>query len=58
MKVLDGFRETVLAAAADAEPGDTVLLSPACSSFDRFRNFEERGNTFKKIVNELEHRKP
>ena len=56
--VLDGFRETVLAAAADAEPGDTVLLSPACSSFDRFRNFDERGNTFKKIVNELEHRKP
>ena len=48
----------VLAAAADAEPGDTVLLSPACSSFDHFRNFEERGNTFKSIVNELEHRRP
>ena len=56
--VIDDFRQAVLAAAADAEPGDTVLLSPACSSFDHFRNFEERGNTFKSIVNELEHRRP
>lgn len=33
--------------------GDVVLLSPASTSFDMFRNFEERGNLFKKIVNEL-----
>ena len=51
--VLDDFRETVLAAAAAAEEGDIVILSPACSSFDRFRNFAERGNTFRKIVEEL-----
>lgn len=36
-----------------AEPGDTVTLSPACASFDRYANFEERGNDFKKIVKEL-----
>ena len=33
-----------------AVPGDVVLLSPACSSFDRFKNFAERGDTFRKIV--------
>ena len=48
------FKQAVLTAAKIAEPGDTVLLSPACTSFDRFKNFEERGNTFKAIVNEME----
>ena len=51
--VLDDFKETVLAAADYAQNGDVVILSPACSSFDRFRNFAERGNTFRKIVEEL-----
>ena len=51
--VIDGFRDAVLAAADFAESGDVVLLSPACSSFDRFRNFEERGNAFRKIVEEM-----
>lgn len=37
-----------------AQSGETVLLSPACASFDSFANFEERGNYFKQIVNELE----
>jgi UDP-N-acetylmuramoylalanine--D-glutamate ligase len=48
------FKEAVLTASKIAEPGDVVLLSPACTSFDRFKNFEERGNTFKAIVGELE----
>ena len=48
------FRQAVLAAAGEAGAGDTVLLSPASTSFDRFRNFEERGDTFRNIVNELE----
>ncbi len=36
-----------------AEPGDTVLLAPACSSFDQFENFEQRGRIFKELVNAL-----
>ena len=51
--VMEDFRETVLAAAAEAEEGDVVLLSPASTSFDKFANFEERGNTFRRIVEAL-----
>lgn len=48
------FLDAVLKAHELATVGDIVLLSPACASFDAFKNFEERGNTFKKIVGELE----
>lgn len=47
------YDEAVNTARAKANAGDVVLLSPASTSFDMFRNFEERGNLFKKIVNEL-----
>lgn len=42
--------EAVKSAYSLADDGDTVLLSPACASFDMFKNFEERGNAFKEIV--------
>ena len=51
-KVSD-FKSAVLKAKEAAESGDIVILSPACASFDLFKNFEERGNTFKEIVNSL-----
>ncbi|MCX7877871.1 MAG: UDP-N-acetylmuramoyl-L-alanine--D-glutamate ligase [Ignavibacteria bacterium] len=47
------FEDAVYKAAAEASRGDVVLLSPACSSFDMFENYEERGREFKKIVNQL-----
>ena len=52
--MVEDFREAVLTASRMAGAGDIVLLSPACASFDHFKNFEERGNTFKNIVMEIE----
>ena len=46
----DDLKEAVLKAREIAGSGDVVLLSPASASFDRFKNFEERGNVFKALV--------
>ena len=48
-------RNAVKIAFATAERGDVVLLSPACASFDQYRNFEERGEEFRQAVESLEH---
>ena len=47
------MHEAVRRAASLASPGDTVLLSPACASFDLFKDYRDRGNQFKHEVNEL-----
>lgn len=49
----ESYEEVVRTAYDTAENGDIVVLSPASTSFDMFKNFEERGQVFKKYVNEL-----
>ena len=51
--VVDDIHAAVRDAAAHARPGDIVLLSPACSSFDQFNNYAERGRVFKQLVQGL-----
>lgn len=49
-RVAGGFEAVVSRAASLARPGDAVLLSPACSSFDMFRDYEARGDAFRALV--------
>jgi len=53
MVEVDNMRDAVNTAKHIAEKGDTVLLSPACASFDLFQNYEDRGNQFKREVRNL-----
>ncbi len=47
------FRKAVRLAFESAKPGDSVLLSPMCTSFDQFASYGERGNAFKEAVKAL-----
>ncbi|MEA4888335.1 MAG: UDP-N-acetylmuramoyl-L-alanine--D-glutamate ligase [Clostridiaceae bacterium] len=49
----DSYEQAVQAARAVAAPGEVVVLSPAGTSYDKFRHFEERGNLYKQLVNQL-----
>jgi UDP-N-acetylmuramoylalanine--D-glutamate ligase len=51
--IVENLAEAVRESAAVARAGDVVLLSPACSSFDQFRNYAERGKIFKTLVGSL-----
>ena len=48
------MEEAVRLAFGQADRGEVVLLAPACSSFDMFRDYEDRGNMFKEAVNRLQ----
>ena len=56
--VCESFEDALATAARAARPGDTVLLSPACSSFDMFENYEERGTRFAELAKEVAHSAP
>lgn len=51
--LVEDFADAFYKAVSLAEPGDIVILSPASASFDKFKNFMVRGNTFKQLVQEL-----
>ncbi len=53
-RVAGPFEAVVARAAELAQPGEAVLLSPACSSFDMFRDYEERGDRFRELVRGLD----
>ena len=54
IEIAESMQEAVFAAARAARAGDTVLLSPACASFDMFRDYGHRGDVFAAAVRELE----
>jgi UDP-N-acetylmuramoylalanine--D-glutamate ligase len=48
------LERAVAEAASAAQPGELVLLSPACASYDQFRDFEHRGEEFRRLVENLQ----
>ena len=55
IKYCEKFNEATKISINNSIKGDIVLLSPSCSSFDQFKNYEDRGNYFKKIIFEKYH---
>jgi len=53
VEVVEGMEEAIRVAAEIAEPGDMVVLAPACASFDQYNDFEHRGREFKRLVRAL-----
>lgn len=53
VETVGAFKEALQAASITAEPGDVVLLSPGCTSYDEFKDFEERGEFFREWVKQL-----
>ena len=53
-EVVETMEAAVARAHAEAQPGDTVLLAPACASFDQYPNFEKRGEHFAALVAALQ----
>jgi UDP-N-acetylmuramoylalanine--D-glutamate ligase len=56
MQKTESVDEAVAMAYRAAQPGDVVLLSPACASFDLFKNYEDRGDQFRAAVHQLMNR--
>lgn len=50
---ISDFEQCIRTAFEESHPGDIIVLSPACASFDKFRNFEHRGEVFKQIVGQI-----
>jgi UDP-N-acetylmuramoylalanine--D-glutamate ligase len=51
VEIVSSFQSAIEKGVSEAKEGNILLLSPACASFDMFKNYEDRGNQFKKIVN-------
>ena len=49
----DTLEDAVIRAYRESRPGDTILLSPGCSSFDMFRDYADRGETFRRAFRNL-----
>lgn len=53
VEIVNNLEEAVLKSFKEAEKGDTILLSPGCSSFDMFKSYADRGNRFKSLINSI-----